>query len=204
MHCLEGGRLFMTQSGALQTPDWISNRHFIYASDLGQSSLPGGTAATGEGVDVLSERPQQPTSDLSGSTLLADGSAGSFATCLKNFGIDTFPEWLEDVQRSEAPVILDEQAWREIQIPGDHVTKGSDTVCYGKSVSVWPSASLMRMEKRFWNNRVDYDTQINVIYYPTIVCPTCSSRHPDGVVILTEWSPALSARLDLSPTRTSR
>ena len=33
LRCLEGGSLFQTQSGALQTPDWISNRHFVYAFD---------------------------------------------------------------------------------------------------------------------------------------------------------------------------
>ena len=31
LYCLEGGRLFQTQSGALQTPDRINNRHFVYA-----------------------------------------------------------------------------------------------------------------------------------------------------------------------------
>ena len=73
----------------------------------------------------------------------------------------------------------------------------TETVCYGRSVSVWPSAALMRMEKRFWNKREDYDTQINIIY-PTIVCPTCSSRHPDGVVNCIECSTRLEPHTDQS------
>ena len=116
---------------------------------------------------------------------------------MKNFGIDTFPEWRDAVQRSETPVILDEQAWRDIQIPDDHAGKTPETVCYGRSVAVWPSAALMRMEKRFWNKREDYDTQINIIY-PTIVCPTCSSRHPDGVVNCIECSTRLEPHTDQS------
>ena len=75
--------------------------------------------------------------------------------------------------------------------------RGPDTVPYGKSVSVWPSASLMRMEKRFWDKREDYHTQINIIY-PTIVCPTCSSRHPDGVVTCIECSTRLEPHTDQS------
>ena len=70
-------------------------------------------------------------------------------------------------------------------------------MCYGKSVSVWPSAPFMRMEKRFWDNRADYDTQINIIY-PTTVCPTCSSRHPDGVVTCIECSTRLEPHTDQS------
>ena len=204
LHCLEGGRLFKTQSGALQTPDWISNRHFIYAFDrqsghpiwanrpYSEVRLPLEKALAAYRTDSNSRLPIFPEEPH---TLLADGSAGSFATCLQNFGISTFPEWLDAVQRSETPVVLDEQAWREIQIPDDHIWKNADTVCYGKSVSVWPSASLMRTEKRFWNNRADYDTQINAIY-PTIVCPTCSSRHPDGVVVCIECSTRLEPHTD--------
>ena len=196
----------MTQSGALQTPDWISNRHFIYAFDrqsghtiwanrpYPEVRFPLEKALAAYRNDTNSRLPIFPEEPH---TLLADGSVGSFATCLQNFGIDTFPEWLDAVQASEAPIILDEQAWREIKIPDDHICKNADTVCCGKSVSVWPSASLMRMEKRFWNNRADYDTQINAIH-PTIVCPTCSSRHPDGVVTCVECSTRLEPQADQS------
>ena len=196
----------MTQSGALQTPDWIGNRHFIYAFDrqsghpiwanrpYPEVRLPLEKALNAYRDDPNSRLPIFPEEPH---TLLADGSAGSFATCLKNFGIGTFSEWLDTVQRSEAPVVLDEQAWRDIHIPDDHAGKTPETVCYGRSVSVWPSAALMRMEKRFWNKREDYDTQINIIY-PTIVCPTCSSRHPDGVVNCIECSTRLEPRTDQS------
>ena len=187
MHCLEGSRLFKTQSVALQDAG-LDQQPALHGHRFGfhwrRRWCPTRTTPT-------ADYPEEPH------TLLPDGSAGSFATCLCFFGIDTFFEWLEDVQRSEAPAILDEQAWRDIQIPDDHVGKGPDTVCYGKSVSVWPSASLMRMEKRFCNNRADYDTQINIIY-PTIVCPTCSSRHPDGVVTCIECSTRLEPHTDQS------
>ena len=33
-------------------------------------------------------------------------------------------------------------------------------------------------------------TQINIIY-PTVICPTCSSRHPDGVIYCIECSTRL-------------
>ena len=55
----------------------------------------------------------------------------------------------------------------------------------------------MRMEKRFWDKREDYHAQINIIY-PTIVCPTCSSRHPDGVVTCVECSTRLEPHADQS------
>ena len=206
LHCLEGGRLFMTQSGALQTPDWISNRHFIYAFDRqsghpiwANRPYPEVRLPLEKALNAYREDPNNrlPIFPKEPHTLLADGSAGSFATCSKNFGIDTFAEWLDTVQRSESPVILDEQAWRDIHIPDDHAGKTPETVCYGRSVSVWPSAALMRMEKRFWNKREDYDTQINIIC-PTIVCPTCSSRHPDGVVNCIECSTRLEPHTDQS------
>ena len=174
MHCLEGGRLFMTQSGAIQTPDLIRNRHFIYAFDrqsghpiwasrpYPEVRLPLERALTAYQNDPNSRLPIFPEEPH---TLLADGSAGSFATCLKNFGIDTFPEWLDAVQRSEEPIILDEQAWLEIKIPDDHAGKGPETVPYGKSVSVWPSAPFMRMEKRFRDKREDYES--NVLFSPS-------------------------------------
>ena len=209
LHCLEGGRLFMTQSGALQTPDWISNRHFIYAFDrqsghpiwanrpYPEVRLPLEKALNAYRDDLNSRLPIFPEEPH---TLLADGSAGSFATCLMNFGIDTFPEWLDTVQRSETPVVLDEQAWRDIHIPDDHAGKTPETVCYGRSVSVWPSAapqlscewrSVSGTSVRTTTRRSTSST------LPAFVLPV-------PLAILTEWSTASSVRHDLNLTQISR
>ena len=140
LRVLEGCRLFQTQSGALQTFDWISNRNVVYAFDR-FSSAPVWANRAYPGHH-LHPRRHVPRISNGPATLRSIAPSASL--------------WMH--------------RWDVAKVQNDHVCNDGARTAYGVATSVWPSAASMRQDKRYWESRASFDTQtlikLPTIVYP--------------------------------------
>ena len=52
---LDGLRVFETKAGAIETPDWVSNKYLVYAYKMGESCLPCVPLARGQSIGRLGQ-----------------------------------------------------------------------------------------------------------------------------------------------------
>ena len=129
--------------------------------------------------------------------LLADGTAGNFATCLCRISA-----WRASSNGSTLFRTLSTPL-HSVKLDGPKSRFRMSTSARTRILSATASRCRFGLPRQRARTsaigmiRRGYDTQTNAIF-PTIVCPTCSSRHPDGVVVCIECSTCLEPHSDQS------
>ncbi|CAE7441018.1 MBF1B [Symbiodinium sp. CCMP2592] len=171
----DGCRFFETKAGALQTPDWISNRAILYAYDRSTQEMIWANRA----YEPARKRLAQACKDKSlntpiygerGHQELVDANGYCYNYLVAGLGYRNFDTWKDAAKACKDVYDLDfyptSMCGLDIRIPEGHALQGSESL-YKMVVHVAPKHPHQRC-----NDESDWRRQENVSI-PSFGCPSC-------------------------------
>ncbi|CAE7403604.1 unnamed protein product [Symbiodinium sp. CCMP2592] len=196
----DGCRFFETKAGALQTPDWISNRAILYAYDRSTQEMIWANRAYEPARKGLA----QPCKDKSlntpiygerGHQELVDANGYCYNYLVAGLGYRNFDTWKDAAKACKDVYDLDfyptSMCGLDIRIPEGHALQGSESL-YKMVVHVAPKHPHQKC-----NDESDWRRQENVSI-PSFACPSCGTSNVDGAICCYRCESRLEPHSDVS------
>ncbi|CAE7245792.1 unnamed protein product [Symbiodinium sp. CCMP2592] len=196
----DGCRFFETKAGALQTPDWISNRAILYAYDRSTQEMIWANRA----YEPARKRLAQACKDKSlntpiygerGHQELIDANGYCFNYLVAGLGYRNFDTWKDAAKACKDVYDLDfyptSMCGLDIRIPEGHALQGSESL-YKMVVHVAPKQPHQKC-----NDESDWRRQENVSI-PSFACPSCGTSNVDGTICCYRCESRLEPHSDVS------
>ena len=196
----DGCRFFVTKAGAIQTPDWISNRAIMYAYDRSTLEMIWANRA----YEPARKRLANACKDKSISTPIygqrghhemVDAMGMCYNAIVSGLGALNFHEWKEAAMACNDVYDLDfypmGAAGLEVSIPEGHALHRAESY-YKMVVHCAPKRPHRRC-----TTESDWHRQENV-YIPSFACPSCGNSNMDGTISCFKCEMRLEPHSDVS------
>ena len=180
----DGCRFFVTKAGAIQTPDWISNRAIMYAYDRSTLEMIWANRAYEPARKRLANACKDksistPIYGQRGHREMVDAMGMCYNAIVSGLGALNFHEWKEAAMACNDVYDLDfypmGAAGLEVSIPEGHALHRAESY-YKMVVHCAPKRPHRRC-----TTESDWHRQENV-YIPSFACPSCGNSNMDGTI----------------------
>ena len=212
MAALDGVRIFETAAGAVQTPDWLSNRYLVYAYRRSSNepiwinrAYEHARLRIDKAVkEFAAHRNVLPVFDNDPYRCMTDGAATSFLDYLKIPPEENFTEWAPLAADAYTPFQLHyEPNWdyggQPVRIPEGHpLYPALHNACWGMRALVLPTQTALTVDRKLRGDPRFFRHQ-QCVAFPNFNCPFCDCNDLiDGLTKCLKCEERLTLPTDLA------